>query len=97
LQCGNPSDPEVKAVWNREIGDNGWFAAPDNCVVSLANVLWVSTDQGSGWAETGTADGLHAIGTEGGRARLGQDVLPRARRCRALRPSLHAKTVRLCS
>ncbi|MEO1190796.1 MAG: PhoX family phosphatase [Pseudomonadota bacterium] len=72
VQCGNPADPEVKAVWNENISENGWFAAPDNCVVSPSGVLWISTDQGTGWSRTGTADGLYALGTEGAERGLGK-------------------------
>jgi len=65
VQCGNPAEPEVKAVWNEKTSENGWFAAPDNCAVSPDGQLWVSTDQGSGWVKTGTADGLYWLGTDG--------------------------------
>ncbi len=72
VQCGKPADPEIKAVWNDNISANGWFAAPDNCVVSPSGVLWISTDQGTAWSKTGTADGLYALGTEGGERGLGR-------------------------
>jgi len=72
VQCGNPANPEVQAVWNPNISQNGWFAAPDNCAISPSGTLWISTDQGSGWSETGTADGLYALGTEGEERGLGR-------------------------
>ncbi|MEQ8653124.1 MAG: PhoX family phosphatase [Kiloniellales bacterium] len=72
VKCGNPANPEVKAVWNENISANGWFASPDNCVVSPSGVLWVSTDQGRAWSKTGTADGLFALGTEGAERGLGR-------------------------
>ncbi len=72
VQCGNPADPEIKAVWNDKISENGWFAAPDNCVVSPSGVLWVSTDQGGSWSKSGTADGLYALGTQGDERGLGK-------------------------
>ncbi len=72
VQCGNPADPDVKAVWNENISPNGWFAAPDNCVVSPAGVPWVSTDQGKTWSKSSTADGLYALGTEGAERGLGK-------------------------
>ncbi len=72
VQCGNPAEPEVKAVWNEAISANGWFASPDNCAISPAGVLWVATDQGGAWPKTGTADGLYALGTEGAERGLGR-------------------------
>ncbi len=72
VQCGDPADPAVKAVWNEDISANGWFASPDNCVVSPSGVLWVSTDQGSAWSKSGTADGLYALGTKGAERGLGR-------------------------
>ena len=65
VKCGDPSKKELGALWNPATSENGWFAAPDNCVVDGQGRLWVSTDQGSGWANTGTADGVWALETEG--------------------------------
>ncbi|NBC32955.1 MAG: DUF839 domain-containing protein, partial [Alphaproteobacteria bacterium] len=65
VQCGDPSVDEVGALWNPETTENGWFAAPDNCAVDSRGRLWISTDQGSGWARTGTADGIWGLETEG--------------------------------
>jgi uncharacterized protein len=63
--CGRPNDPKVGARWNAEISDSGWFSCPDNCAFDLAGRLWISTDQGSNWPNSGTADGLWAMETEG--------------------------------
>ena len=63
--CGNPADGEVGARWNPETSENGWFASPDNCAVDHQGRLWISTDQGSGWSRSGTADGVWALETEG--------------------------------
>jgi hypothetical protein len=66
VQCGDPADPAAGATWNRATTKDGWFACPDNCTVDASGRLWVSTDQGSGWAKaSGTADGLWALETEG--------------------------------
>jgi secreted PhoX family phosphatase len=63
--CGDPSDPEVGARWNPATTENGWFASPDNCAVDPEGRLWVTTDQGSAWARSGTADGVWGLETEG--------------------------------
>ena len=63
--CGDPADGEVGAMWNPATSENGWFASPDNCAVDNQGRLWISTDQGSGWSRSGTADGVWALETEG--------------------------------
>lgn len=65
VKCGDPSVAEVGAMWNPATSENGWFASPDNCAVDHRGRLWVTTDQGSGWAKSGTADGVWALATEG--------------------------------
>ncbi len=62
---GNPRDPESGAKYHEATSENGWFGSPDNCAVDPRGRLWVSTDQGSGWSKTGTADGLYGVETEG--------------------------------
>ena len=63
--AGDPSKPEVGARYHRATSANGWFGSPDNCTVDSAGRLWISTDQGSGWTSSGTADGLWGLETEG--------------------------------
>ena len=63
--AGNPNDPEVGAKNHPATSENGWFGSPDNCAVDPNGRLWISTDQGSNWAKTGTADGLWGVETEG--------------------------------
>ncbi len=63
--CGDPADPSVGARWNAATSENGWFASPDNCAVDHMGRLWVTTDQGSNWSKSGTADGVWALETEG--------------------------------
>ena len=63
--CGDPADGEVGAMWNPATTENGWFASPDNCAVDNQGRLWITTDQGSGWSLSGTADGVWAMETEG--------------------------------
>lgn len=70
--CGNPADREVGAKWNAATSEDGWFASPDNCTVDPDGRLWISTDQGSAWARSGTADGLWAMETEGPRRGTGR-------------------------
>ncbi len=65
VKCGDPSVAEVGAMWNPATSENGWFASPDNCAVDHRGRLWVTTDQGSGWAKSGTADGVWALAAEG--------------------------------
>lgn len=63
--CGDPAKPEVEARWNPATSDNGWFASPDNCAIDPEGRLWVTTDQGSNWSKSGTADGVWGLETEG--------------------------------
>ena len=65
IQAGDPSVAEVGAVWNPATTENGWFASGDNCAMDSQGRLWISTDQGSGWSKTGTADGIWALETDG--------------------------------
>ncbi|TQV77736.1 PhoX family protein [Denitrobaculum tricleocarpae] len=65
VKCGDPSVAEVGAQWNPATSENGWFGSPDNCAVDHMGRLWISTDQGSNWSKSGTADGIWAMETEG--------------------------------
>jgi secreted PhoX family phosphatase len=69
VRCGDPSVAEVGATWNPLTSENGWLASPDNCALDARGRLWVSTD---GNGETGAADGLWAIETEGQRRGTGR-------------------------
>jgi secreted PhoX family phosphatase len=69
LLAGDPKNPEHKAKYHPATSENGWFAAPDNCVIDPKGRLWISTDQGSAWKNTKTADGMWACDVTGpGRA-----------------------------
>ncbi|MGP1397860.1 MAG: PhoX family protein [Inquilinaceae bacterium] len=63
--CGDPAVAEVGAKWNPATSPNGWFASPDNCAMDHQGRLWITTDQGSGWSRSGTADGVWGLETEG--------------------------------
>lgn len=63
VRCGDPADPAVGATWNGSTSPDGWLGSPDNCALDAKGRLWVSTD---GNDATGAADGLWAIGTDGG-------------------------------
>src|SRR3546814_9317824 len=63
--AGDPAKPEVGARYHQATSANGWFGSPDNCTVDSAGRLWISTDQGSAWSKSGTADGLWGLETEG--------------------------------
>ncbi|MBE7638187.1 DUF839 domain-containing protein [Sneathiella sp. P13V-1] len=65
VQGGNPAKPEQGAVFNKATSENGWFGSPDNAAVDGQGRLWITTDQGSAWPKTGTADGVWAMETEG--------------------------------
>ncbi|MCB9958158.1 MAG: PhoX family phosphatase [Rhodospirillaceae bacterium] len=66
VQCGDPAEGEVGALWNPATSEDGWFACPDNCAIDPQGRLWVTTDQGNGWKKaSGTADGVWALETEG--------------------------------
>lgn len=65
VKCGDPRRPDVDALYHPETSENGWFASPDNCAIDYQGRLWVSTDQGSNWYLSETADGVWAVETEG--------------------------------
>lgn len=65
VRCGDPSNPDIKAVWNPNISKDGWFASPDNCEIDPFGRLWIASDQGKNWPTTGTADGIWGLDTEG--------------------------------
>lgn len=65
VKCGDPTIADVGAEWHPDTSENGWFGSPDNCAIDADGRLWISTDQGSGWAKTGKSDGLYSLETEG--------------------------------
>lgn len=65
VQCGDPKVADVGATWNPATTENGWFGSPDNSATDHQGRLWITTDQGSAWPKTGTADGVWAMETEG--------------------------------
>ncbi|MGA1343544.1 MAG: PhoX family protein [Hyphomonas sp.] len=69
VRCGDPAIAEVGATWSPFTSDNGWLASPDNCALDAKGRLWVSTD---GNDDTGAADGLWAIETDGRRRGSGR-------------------------
>ena len=62
IRCGDPSNPDLGAVWNQATSANGWFGSPDNCAFDASGRLWISTD---GNEATGAADGLWGVETDG--------------------------------
>ncbi len=69
VRCGDPAIAEVGATWNPFTSENGWLASPDNCALDAKGRLWVSTD---GNDDTGAADGLWALETDGQRRGTGR-------------------------
>jgi secreted PhoX family phosphatase len=69
VKCGDPSIAQVGATWNPLTTENGWLASPDNCAIDPQGRLWVSTD---GNDDTGAADGLWALETDGERRGTGR-------------------------
>ena len=65
VRCGDPAAGAVGAMWNPATSSNGWFASPDNCAIDARGRLWVTTDQGSAWPKSGTADGMWGLATDG--------------------------------
>ncbi|MCB9946536.1 MAG: PhoX family phosphatase [Rhodospirillaceae bacterium] len=66
VQCGDPADGAVGAVWNSATSENGWFSCPDNMAFDAKGRMWVATDQGGSWSRvSGSADGVWAMETEG--------------------------------
>lgn len=69
VRCGDPEVAQVGALWNPLTTENGWFGSPDNCAIDPEGRLWVSTD---GNPDTGAADGLWALETDGERRGTGR-------------------------
>jgi uncharacterized protein len=69
VRCGDPANPAVNASWNPATSANGWFGSPDNCAMDPQGRLWVATD---GNDNTGAADGLWAMETDGPRRGTGK-------------------------
>jgi uncharacterized protein len=68
VKCGDPSVAAVGATFSSATTKDGWFGMPDNCAIDSDGRLWIATD-GNSDRETGRADGLWALETEGeGRA-----------------------------
>ncbi|NYZ11480.1 PhoX family phosphatase [Azospirillum sp. RWY-5-1] len=66
VKGGNPQLAEVGAMFHADTSKNGWFSCPDNCAVDNQGRLWITTDQGEGWAKaSGKADGVYAMETAG--------------------------------
>ena len=62
VRCGDPNDASAGSVWNPLTSEDGWFGSPDNCAMDPSGRLWISTD---GNDDTGAADGVWAMETEG--------------------------------
>jgi uncharacterized protein len=70
VKCGDPRVAEVGALFHPATSANGWFASPDNCAIDHQGRLWIATDQGNEWSQSGTTDGVWAMETEGPRRGL---------------------------
>jgi secreted PhoX family phosphatase len=66
VRCGDPSVADVGSTFSSETTKNGWFGMPDNCSVDNQGRLWIATD-GNNAKQTGRADGLWAVETDGER------------------------------
>ncbi len=64
VKCGDPAVEAVGATFSPATSEHGWFGMPDNCAVDAAGRLWIATD-GNSAEDTGRADGLWAMETEG--------------------------------
>lgn len=64
VRCGDPSIANVGATFSPATSQNGWFGMPDNCAVDADGRLWIATD-GNSAEETGRADGLWSMETDG--------------------------------
>ncbi len=64
VKCGDPSIAGVGATFNAATSKDGWFGMPDNCAVDAEGRLWIATD-GNSLKDTGRADGVWAMETEG--------------------------------
>ena len=65
VRCGDPDITELGAYWNAATTKNSWFVSPDNATIDPEGRLWIATDQGRHWQQTGRADGLFALETDG--------------------------------
>ena len=90
VKCGDPSVAAVGATFSSATTKDGWFGMPDGIAVDGEGRLWIATD-GNSDKETGRADGLWGIETEG-EARATSKLFFRcpARR-RDVRSGIHAR------
>jgi secreted PhoX family phosphatase len=64
VKCGDHTVAAVGASFSSATTKDGWFGMPDNLAVDVDGRLWIATD-GNSDRETGRADGLWGIETEG--------------------------------
>ena len=64
VKCGNPAVASVGASFSSATTQDGWFGMPDGLAIDVEGRLWIATD-GNSDRETGRADGLWALETEG--------------------------------
>lgn len=60
LLAGDPAAASHNAFYPGATPENSWLAAPDNCAFDPQGRLWIASDQGRNWRETGFSDGLWA-------------------------------------
>ncbi len=60
-------NPDDSAEVDKKGLQDDWFIAPDNGAVDSSGRLWVTTDQGDNWGQSGSADGIWAVETRGKR------------------------------
>ncbi|WP_246161426.1 PhoX family protein [Segnochrobactrum spirostomi] len=66
ILCGDPKNPEAKALYHPGTSGNGWFTDPDNIGFDPSGRMYVCTD---GPPDAGFNDALYVLDTEGeGRA-----------------------------
>ena len=64
VKCGDHTVGAVGASFSSATTKDGWFGMPDNLAVDVDGRLWIATD-GNSDRETGRADGLWGLETEG--------------------------------
>jgi hypothetical protein len=67
LRCGNPANPDDRALYHPSVSENGWLSCPDNSTFDRKGRMWITTDNSR--EDKTVADGVYACDVTGpGRA-----------------------------
>jgi hypothetical protein len=89
-KCGDPAVAAVCASFSSATTRDGSFGMPDNCAFDADGRLWIATD-GNSDRDTGHADGLWGLETEGERRGTSKLFFRCPVGAELMRPGIHAR------